>query len=63
MGILTYLQEPRRQFLANSKMCPVLLGIGREGVVRVDFRTKQVRCLHVSKHVMTFLSCSMFNRL
>lgn len=36
------LKEPRRQFLSNSKMIPILLGINRAGVVRVDIKSRQV---------------------
>ena len=36
------IQEPRRQFLTSSKMHPILIGINKDSVMRVDCKSKQV---------------------
>lgn len=36
------LQEPRKRFFQNTKLMPMLLGVSKTGVMRVDPKTKEV---------------------
>ena len=43
---MTALQEVKKRFLQNNKLTPILIGISREGIIRVDPKTKEVNILH-----------------
>lgn len=40
------MQEVKKRFLQNNKLTPILIGISREGIIRVDPKTKEVNILH-----------------
>ena len=40
------MQEVKKRFLQNNKLTPILIGISREGITRVDPKTKEVNILH-----------------
>ena len=35
------LQEPRKMLLQNTKLKPVLIGVSKKGISRVDYKTKE----------------------
>lgn len=37
-----HLQEPRKKLLQSTKLKPIIIGVGPQGVLRVDPKTKEV---------------------